>query len=230
MPRNVCIYCNKSYTRDAFYKRHILLCEMVNDTKRNQDINIEENDLPKYSYNDLIHVVQELKYEFVKMRQEFLEIKGKKEKKESTPKENVTPINWLTQYKENIDLENYIENMRIEEDYLNFLEEKNIYELLYILIEKKTLPLYIINNKHYFSNKNNWEECKNEDIEKYLHKIISKIWDLFLEWQKLNISKIKNDENIQKSYHLRLQNICNKNNKVKVFSKIKDNLIEKIKV
>ena len=64
MPKNTCIYCNKLYSRVSYYKRHVLLCEMVHASKFERNMNIEENN-KLYSYNDLVNVVQELKYEFV---------------------------------------------------------------------------------------------------------------------------------------------------------------------
>ena len=71
MPKNTCMYCNKTYSRVSYYKRHVLLCEMVHSSKFERNMNIEENNT-LYSYNDLVNVVQELKYEFVKMQEELI--------------------------------------------------------------------------------------------------------------------------------------------------------------
>jgi hypothetical protein len=198
---------------------------------------LQERNIQQYSYNELIHIIHDLKYEFVQMKKEFSQLKSKeyipktiKKEKSNNIVTSTMCIDWLNDNKQNVNIENYIENLIIEDKYLDLLEERNIYDVLYVLVERKSIPIYNINNMYYYNLNNNWVKCTYEDIEKYLHKIVSKIWNILLEWQKIHILQIKNDENIQKSYHLRLQNICNKNNKTKIFTKIKDNLIEKIKI
>ena len=46
MPKNTCMYCNKTYSRVSYYKRHVLLCEMVHSSKFERNMNIEENKIP----------------------------------------------------------------------------------------------------------------------------------------------------------------------------------------
>ncbi len=240
MPRHTCVYCNKIYSRTSYYKRHVLLCEMVHTSRQNQEVNIEENN-HLYSYNDLINIVQELKYEFVKMQDEFQKIKSastfktsrtkKKEEKVEIIEQKETPTEWLNKNRDLIDLEKWVDELEFNDEYLKLFDEYGLYESLHkFLGHKIKIPIYKINNNFYTLISNNTTEILSDEIEKYINKIISKIWNTFIEWQKTNINKMKVDEYFQKSYHLRLQNICNKNNKNKYLLKIKEEIIEKIQI
>ena len=238
MPKNTCIYCNKTYSRISYYKRHVLLCEMVHSSRFEKNMNIEENQT-LYSYTDLVNVVQELKYEFVKMQEEFHKLKKEnfvlKQKpvqiKEEIKEEIIeTPIVWLNNNKDSIDIDMWIDNLNLSMKHLTCLDDKTIYELLYNLLEYNSIPIYIVNNKYYCYNETQWNEISFDNLNNYYQKILSNIWNIFLEWQNENINKIKINEDYQKMYHNRLQNICNKNNKNKYTTLIRDKIIEKIKI
>tara|TARA_B100000424_G_C22941892_1_gene501210 strand:- start:1670 stop:2314 length:645 start_codon:yes stop_codon:yes gene_type:complete len=214
---------------------------MVHSNKMNQEKNIEENQV-LYSYHDLVNVVQELKYEFVKMQEEFKKLKQEntilkstntkqiqEEKCESIKK--LTPISWLDTNKNKIDLDNWINNIEIKFEYLILLDDNTLYKSLYILLDRiDKIPIYNVNNNYYAFINNNWETIKECDLDNYFQKILSRLWNIFLEWQNINVNKIKVDENFQRTYHSRLQNICNKSCKNKYLFDIKDKIIEKNKI
>ncbi len=234
MPKNTCVYCNKTYSRLSYYKRHVLLCEMVHSSKFERNMNIEENQT-LYSYNDLVNVVQELKYEFVKMQEEFTKLKKEniilKEKPVKIREEIIeTPYTWLNNNKKSINMDNWINELNLNVKHLNYLDDKTIYELLYNLLEHKSIPVFIINDKYYCYIETQWCEISFDNLNNYYQKILSNIWNIFLEWQNENVNKIKINEDYQRMYHARLQNICNKSNKNKYITLIRDKIIEKIKI
>mgnify|MGYP001096761610 CR=1 FL=1 len=240
MPKKSCLYCNKTYTRLSYYKRHVLLCEMVHSSKFEKNMNIEENQT-LYSYSDLVNVVQELKYEFVKMQDEFKKLKKENTSLKQKPikvkehedvtyeRENVeTPYTWLESNKQSLDINKWINDLKLNSKHLNYLDDSTVYELLFNLLENKSIPVYIINDKYYCYIETQWSEISFDNLNNYYQKILSNIWKIFLEWQNENVTKIKINDDYQKMYHTRLQNICNKNNKY--IKQIKDKIIEKIKI
>ena len=238
MPKNTCMYCNKTYSRVSYYKRHVLLCEMVHSSKFERNMNIEENNT-LYSYNDLVNVVQELKYEFVKMQEEFKKLKKEnvilKSKQIEKPhieinETIVTPELWLLNNKDPVNINEWINNMNITFQDLQHLDDYIVYNSLYKILEHVKIPIYIINNNYYSYNTSCWDKIDEETINSYYQKIIAIIWNIFLEWQNENLNKIKINDDYQTIYHKRLQNICNKNQKMKYISLIKDEIIEKIKI
>lgn len=241
MPKNTCIYCNKVYSRVSYYKRHVLLCEMVHSNKMNQERNIEENNT-LYSYHDLVNVVQELKYEFVKMQDEFKKIKEENSILKSTSTKKIqnentksieifSPISWLDKNKNKINLDEWINNMEIKFEYLILLDDNTLYKSLYMLLDKiDKIPIYNVNNNYYAFINNDWQSIKDCDLDNYFQSVLSRLWNVFLEWQQINVNKIKLDENFQRTYHSRLQNICNKTHKNKYLFDIKDKIIEKNKI
>jgi hypothetical protein len=235
MPKKSCIHCNKTYTRLSYYKRHVLLCEMVHSSRFEKNMNIEENQT-LYSYHDLVNVVQELKYEFVKMQEEFKNLKKENTILKQTPKNKIqekeesieTPYTWLDSNKQSLDINKWINDLKLNSTHLNYLDDSTVYELLFNLLENKSIPVYIINDKYYCYIETQWSEISFDNLNNYYQTILSNIWKIFLEWQNENVNKIKINDDYQKMYHTRLQNICNKNNKY--IKQIKDKIIEKIKI
>ena len=59
-----CMHCFKSYTRKLSYDRHVILCEVLHQTKRIRICEKEEStDIP--SHAQLYHIVQELALKIV---------------------------------------------------------------------------------------------------------------------------------------------------------------------
>jgi len=213
---------------------------MVHSSKFEKNMNIEENQT-LYSYSDLVNVVQELKYEFVKMQDEFKKLKKENTSLKQKPikvkehedvtyeRENVeTPYTWLESNKQSLDINKWINDLKLNSKHLNYLDDSTVYELLFNLLENKSIPVYIINDKYYCYIETQWSEISFDNLNNYYQKILSNIWKIFLEWQNENVTKIKINDDYQKMYHTRLQNICNKNNKY--IKQIKDKIIEKIKI
>ena len=128
-------------------------------------------------------------------------------------------------------MDNWINNIEIKFEYLILLDDNTLYKSLYILLDRiDKIPIYNVNNNYYAFINNNWETIKECDLDNYFQKILSRLWNIFLEWQNINVNKIKVDENFQRTYHSRLQNICNKSCKNKYLFDIKDKIIEKNKI
>ena len=238
MPKNTCMYCNKTYSRVSYYKRHVLLCEMVHSSKFERNMNMEENNTI-YSYNDLVNVVQELKYEFVKMQEDFKKLKKEnvilKSKQIEKPQIEInetiiTPEIWLLNNKDPVNMNEWINNMKITFQDLQHLDDYIVYNSLYKILEHIKIPIFIINNNYYSYDNLCWNKIDEDTINSYYQKIISIVWNIFLEWQNENLNKIKINDDYQTIYHKRLQNICNKSQKMKYISLIKDEIIEKIKI
>lgn len=234
MPRYTCSNCDKVYSRINYYKNHILTCKTINEIDKEIFCNISNKG--NTCNNDLMEVLKYLNNEIITMKKEIVQLKASKTiitVNEETPvieKEIITPIDWLNKHKEKIDIEDWIENLKIDFNCLTLLDGSTLYEILYKLLEHYKMPLYIIKNNYYVYTNDKWCEILNDRVEMYYQKIISKLWNIFLEWQNENVNKIKIDDYTQKVYHLRLQNICNKSNKQKYLSNIKDKIFERIKI
>lgn len=181
--------------------------------------------------NDLIKTVYNLKHELEIVKKELNDLKTMNglEKTVFTT-QLVEPLEWLHNNKESSNIDEWCKNIIKEEKYLDLLDERTLYDILYIILEQKNIPIYVINNKYYTYLNNKWNEITFEHVNNYCQKILSNFWNIFLEWQNKNINKIKIDDYIQRQYHTRLQNICNKTNKSKILNKIRDNLLEKISI
>jgi len=132
--------------------------------------------------------------------------------------------------KDPVNIEEWISGINITFQDLQYLDDYIIYNSLYKILEHMKIPIYIINTNYYIYNNLCWNKVDDIVINNYYQKIIANIWNIFLDWQNNNLNKIKINDEYQQKYHTRLQNICNKNNKAKYISLIKDEFIEKIKI
>ena len=127
-------------------------------------------------------------------------IKIQKEKSEQV--KVLSPISWLDTNKNKINLDNWINNIEIKFEYLILLDDNTLYKSLYILLDRiEKMPIYNVNSNYYAVINNNWEIIKDDDLDNYFQKILSRLWNIFLEWQNINVNKIKVDENFQRTYH-----------------------------
>ena len=68
-----CNYCFKEYSRKSFYNKHVLCCEILNSTKRENEITREEEENP--SISQLYTIIKELNHNYNRLKNEMEEMK-----------------------------------------------------------------------------------------------------------------------------------------------------------
>ena len=72
----VCKSCNKKYSTKDLYNKHIILCEFIFSTKKEQKLVCEELEV-KPSYEELILIIQQLTIEHFNIKEQLKEIQNK---------------------------------------------------------------------------------------------------------------------------------------------------------
>ena len=165
-----CNYCFKEYTRKSFYKKHVACCEIINNSKKENRLLREEDDLP--SQDQVFQVVKELVFNYEKLKKEMEEIKRHVYK----TKRKMYLVDWLNNNKKiNKNITNYINDIEINvSDIVNNNMEK-IYKLLFT--EKENIPIYCFDQKKniIFIFDEEWKICSDEKFIEIIDLLNSRI-------------------------------------------------------
>jgi hypothetical protein len=198
-PSKCCVYCGKSYVKKTSLDKHIIICELLNNSKST----IIENDEDVPSQKKMYQILLELGNKFNKLEEKVDELNKWVVKK----KKKVNVIDWLnTNITPEIKFDILIEKIIITQDDVKYLFDnsfadtlnqifsRNIYNLseteypIFAFIQKSNV-FYIYENEE-----SGWMELNREKIIKFLNRVHMKLLKAFGEYKKTNVDKIREDE------------------------------------
>jgi hypothetical protein len=235
-PTQCCIHCGKSYKKKNNLHNHVIVCELLHNSKNKTTI--EENDeIP--SQKKLYQILLELGNKFNKLEEKIDEINKWVVKK----KKKINVIEWLNKnITPEIKFESLIEKIIINEedidylfnnsfgDTLNHIFARNIYNNseseypIFAFVQKANI-FYIYENEEA-----GWMELNREKLVKFLNKVHMKLLRVFLDWKKENSLQVNNNE--------KLSILCDKTSlkmmsvdfrQESILSKIKNNIYSRMK-
>jgi len=175
-----CNYCFKEYSRKSFYNKHVLCCEIINNSKYENKMLREEQETP--SIVDLYKVIKELTYNYNNIKKDLEEIK----KHVYKTKKKKYLIEWLNESskpKENID--SYIENITINVSDIVSSDFDNMLNSLFT--EKTDIPICCFDQKNnciFVYDNETWDVCSQEKFKSIIDtinlKILRKVTDYSL--------------------------------------------------
>jgi len=200
-PAKCCVYCGKSYKKKTNLDKHIILCELLNKSKKSLVIEEEDHEIP--SQQKLYQMLLELGGKFNKLEEKVDELNKWVIKK----KKKINVIDWLnTNITPEIKFDNLIEKIIITKDDVKYLFEnsfadtlnqifsRNIYNLseseypIFAFVQKSNI-FYI-----YANDDDGWGELSKENLIKFLNKVHMKLFRIYSEYKKENSDKIRDDE------------------------------------
>jgi len=197
-----CVYCGKNYKSKTNLNKHLILCELLYNSKNRKS---KEDEIEIPSQRKLYMMLLELGNKFKNLEEKVDEINKwvvKKKKKINIIEwlnTNLTPIIKFNQLFEKIlindkDIEYLFENSFL--DTLNSIFSKCIYELsenekpIFAFIQKPN-TFYIYENEDV-----KWVELTKEILIKFLNKIYMKFNRIFCDWKKNRETEIRMDDNL----------------------------------
>lgn len=203
-PGQCCIYCGKSYKKRINLEKHVILCELLNKSKKrviDKDNDDDNEDTP--SNNKIYNILLELGSKFNKLEEKVDELNKWVVKK----KKKINVIEWLnTNITPEIKFDNLIEKIIIEDNDIEYLFKNSFADTLnsifsrsiYNLYESK-YPVFAFVQKSnifyiYENEETGWVELNRESLIKFLNKVHMKICRVFSQHKKDNADKICQDD------------------------------------
>jgi len=199
-PAQCCVHCGKSYKKRTNLDKHVILCELLNKTKKKMVINDEE-DIP--SQRKLYEILLELGNKFNRLEEKVDELNKWVVKK----KKKINVIDWLnTNITPEIKFDSLVEKIVMSDDDIKYLFEnsftdtlnhifsRNIYNLseseypIFAFVQKANI-FYIYENEEA-----GWVELSREFLIKFLNKVHMKLLRVLIQHKKDNVDKIRDDE------------------------------------
>lgn len=201
-PAQCCKYCGKSYIKKVNLDKHITLCEFINNSKSKTTVEDDE-DVP--SQRKMYEILLEIGKKLNGLDEKVNELNKWVIKK----KKKINAIEWLNANMTcEIYFESLIEKILICKDAVEFLFRNTFIETInYIFskniynISENKYPIFAFTQKpntlYIYENKEaGWIELNREKLMKFLNRVHTKLYRVFLEWKKVNKSDIENDDKL----------------------------------
>ena len=223
VPNFECPTCHKQYKRQECFKKHIILCDILNSRK-----NIEEEiqDLP--NIYELYTIVKELGFKYDECKKECIQLKKRINILEKNDKRD-SPQDYLYKNKRcDESFYQWIQNIKYNTDEIKQLTSNNCFDIICNIIHNNhnfNSPIVAFKHKQkniiMIYNTENWQEFTLDDSYKLfksiLQSIITNSSDLKINNDSLtNIIKILTANELDKDNYI--------NFKLKLFKQIKQNI------
>jgi ribosomal protein L7/L12 len=206
-----CEYCNKQYTRKSAFKRHVVLCEVLHQSKRVQQCQEEEEtDIP--STKQLYSIIQELAMKCNRM-EEKMDIM---QKWVDQKKKKINVIEWLMTNREcDIIFTDWVKKIYVDEGDITSLMEKSFVETAINTLknnikksEDESLPIACFaekTNKLYIYDKCGdtfqWMKLTSDGFASIVRQIHAKYLKQMCEWRDANRSLMDGSDKVGDVYN-----------------------------
>lgn len=214
-PAQCCIHCGKSYVKRSNLDKHVVLCDLLQKSKKSKHTEEDEEPLPPQ--RKLFQMLIELGQKYNQLEEKVEEMSKWIVKK----KKKINMIDWLNvNVFPSIIFDQLYDKIIITDDDIQYLLNNSFYDCLNEVFSKtichlsesnspiyafiqKTNTFYIYDKQDNSSDgKHIWIEFSREKMIKFFNKIHMKFIKTFYEWKKSNTKEIK--ENYQ------LASLCDK--------------------
>jgi hypothetical protein len=197
-----CKYCGKNYLKKINLDRHVILCELLNTSKSSATVD-EEDEVP--SQRKMYQMILEIGKKLNGLDEKVDELNKWVVKK----KKKINVIEWLNNHiTPEIKFDNLIEKIILNKndiqylfqntfaDTINHIFSRNIYNVseseypIFAFVQKQNV-FYIYENEE-----TGWMELNREILVKFLNRVHTKLYRLYVEWKKENRSQIEDDEKL----------------------------------
>jgi pterin-4a-carbinolamine dehydratase len=237
-----CDLCKKSYTRKSSLDKHKLLCDYKSKSKLEHKVSEEElGDTP--TYEQLVKIVQELAFKYVKMEEKVEQMQGWINQK----KQKIKVLDWLNEHVvATIGFKEWTTNIVVAPQIALSLIDYNAFQIFQNVLEYNlSSGTDFINPIKCFSHKQNvfyicektpdgksiWTQMETEELLLVLKKVQNKLLSELSKWKLDNKEKMEADDKISEQFNkalIKLLNITIVAHDVNV-SRIRNNLYTHLK-
>jgi hypothetical protein len=193
MSAQCCKYCGKSYKKRENLDKHIVLCDLLDKSKKR--ITEEDDDIVIPNAKHMFQMLLELGKKYNNLEEKFTEMTKWVSKK----KKNINVIEWLNT---NLDQKTIFDNLVFSifvtpEDAMTILDN-SFYDVLHIIFSS---TLFVMENKPIFAftqkantfyiyQKDGWILAPREKLIWFFNKIHMKLVDVFYSSKKIKMLEV----------------------------------------
>ena len=238
-----CDLCKKSYTRKSSLDKHKLLCDYKSKSKLEHKVEEEElGDTP--TYEQLVKIVQELAFKYVKLEEKMEQM----QQWVSQKKQKIKVIDWLNEHvNATIGFKEWTTTIVVSSQIALSLIDYNAFQTFQSVLEYNLsnatdfiCPIKCFSQKQNVfyvcektpDGKNVWTQMEIDDLLLVLKKIQNKLLSELSKWKLENNSKIAEDDKLSEQFNkaiIKLMNITIVAHDVNV-GRIRNNLYNFLKM
>lgn len=237
-----CDLCKKSYTRKSSLDKHKLLCDYKSKSKLENKVEEEElGDTP--TYEQLVKIVQELAFKYVKLEDKMEQMQQWVNQK----KQKIKVVDWLNDHvNATIGFKEWLTTISVAPHIALSLIDYNAFQIFQNVLEynlskgtefvnpimcfsHKTNVFYICENTP--DGKSVWTQMEIEELLQILKKVQSKLLSELSKWKLDNKTQMETDDKLAEQFNkalIKLLNITIVAHDVNV-SRIRNNLYTHLK-
>jgi hypothetical protein len=198
-PAQCCIHCGKSYRKKSNLEKHVIVCDLLNKSKKKMIIEDEE-EIP--SQRKIYELLLELGNKYNKLEEKVDELNKWVIKK----KKKINIVEWLnTNITPEIKFDGLIDKIIVLDDDVKYLFQNSFIDTLNHIFSRniynlsEASPIFAFAQKtnmfYFYENEDNkWAVLSNEMLIKFLNKVYMKLFRVFGNHKKENADKLENDE------------------------------------
>lgn len=215
-----CELCKKSYTRKTSLDKHKLLCDYKSKSKIEHKVDEEElGDTP--TYEQLVKIVQELAFKYVKMEEKMEQMQVWINQK----KQKIKVLDWLNEHvNATIGFKEWTTNIVVAPQIALSLIDYNAFQIFQSVLEYNlTNATDFIHPIKCFSHKQNvfyvcektpdgksvWTQMETEELLIVLKKVQNKLLSELSKWKLDNKAKMEADDKISEQFNKALIKLLN---------------------
>ena len=199
-PAMCCVHCGKSYVKRPTLNKHMIICELLQRSKRSKPVEDEEPNVP--SQQRLFQMLIELGDKYSKLEEKLEDINKwvvKKKKKVNVLEwlnANITPSMTFNDIIDKITVDENDANLIIENPFnavLNEIFSRSIYSF-----NESEQPIFAFVQKpnvfYIYNAEKAWVELSRELLIKFLNRVHMKAIKAFYDWRQKKANEIKSSD------------------------------------
>ena len=196
-----CIYCGKSYIKKDCFEKHMLICELKHNSRKN----FEEDEIIVPSQKIMFKMLLELGQKYNRIEEKIEEINKWVVKK----KKKINMIEWLnTNITPIIVFDKLFDKISITEEDIKFLLQNSVHDTfneifsrtIYNVSETENPIFAFIQKVNVFyiydliDGIGTWIELPREGLIKFLNKVHKKVVKVFYDWKLKHSNEVKQSD------------------------------------